>query len=75
MKNFICIYKDHTKVSLKTIVSLLHVSLSINVPVHVNMYVLIAICIRSEFPNTGVQSMIITTALLCECLNEILDQG
>ena len=62
-------------ISLLKIVSLLHVSLSINIPVHLCMYVLIAICMESEFPNTGVQCMIITTAIRCECLTELLDHG
>ena len=62
-------------ISLLKIVSLFHVSLSIDVPVHVYMYVLIAMCIQSEFPNTDDQSMIITTTLHCECLAELLDHG
>ena len=61
-------------ISLLKIVSLLHVSLSINVPVH------IYVCVNCYLygigvPNTGVQCMIITTALRCECLTELLDHG
>ena len=50
-----------------------HVSLSISV--HLKMYVLIAIGIQSEFSNTDVQSMILPTALLYECLTKLLDYG
>ena len=60
-------------ISLLKCVRLLHVSL--NISVHLKMYVLIAIGIQSEFSNTDVQSMILPTALLYECLTKLLDYG
>ena len=60
-------------ISLLKCISLLHVSSSISV--HLKIYVLIAICIQLEFSNIDVPSLIITTALLCECLTELLDHG